>query len=212
MSNVSLLLESEAVPLGHDLSWDNIGGIALGWVMFLTLEPLVMWVNFAPWIINPARRPKPTPERYLHACVHSFVAMVVTGGVLFVGFSEARFHKEDTALVQWFGYNNVCIVFDSPPSTYVCPIFWFAVGYLAVRFAYEDTAQRIAPMTHVSKSHKRFAKAANGVFALVCSFFSLCLAIRPEDDMITHSGPFVALVLDEIKLALHKAKAENRGS
>jgi hypothetical protein len=181
--------------LGTALTWENLAGIALGWVMFLVLEPLVIWVNFAPWIVNPARRPRPTPERYLHACVHSFVAMVVTGGVLFAGFSDLRHHKETTALVKWFGYNNVCIVFDSPPSTYVCPIFWFAVGYLAVRFAHEDTAQRIAPMTHVSEAHKTLAKLANTAFAMVAAFFSLCLAIRPEDDMITHSAPFVALVL-----------------
>ena len=159
--------------LGTALTWENLAGIALGWVMFLVLEPLVIWVNFAPWIVNPARRPRPTPERYLHACVHSFVAMVVTGGVLFAGFSDLRHHKETTALVKWFGYNNVCIVFDSPPSTYVCPIFWFAVGYLAVRFAHEDTAQRIAPMTHVSEAHKTLAKLANTAFAMVAAFFSM---------------------------------------
>ena len=50
--------------------------------------------------------------------------------------AEAREH---TALIEWFGYNNVCIVFDTPPSTYVCPMYWFVVGYLAVRFAVEDT-------------------------------------------------------------------------
>lgn len=195
MSEWNSTMEPEFVPLGHDLSWDNIGGIVVGWMLFLILEPLVIWVNFSPWVINPARRPRPTPEKYLHACVHSFVAMVVTGGILFGAFSEARFHKESTALVQWFGYNNVCIVFDSPPSTYVCPIFWFAVGYLAVRFAHEDIVQRINPMTHISPRTKTLAKLANLAFALVAAFFSLCLAIRPEDDMVTHSAPFVALVL-----------------
>ena len=51
------------------------------------------------------------------------------------------------------------------------------------------------PMKHVSNMHKRLAGAANALFALVCTFFSLCLAIRPEDDMITHASPFAALVL-----------------
>lgn len=160
--------------------------------LFLVLEPLVIYLTFKPWFHNPNLRVAPSPERFFHAAIYSFGAMIVTGAILTRFFSGVD--MANTPIIRFWGYNNVCVVFDSPPSTYICPVYWFFIGYLLVRYAVEDT-KRLLSLGSSSVTEKRVGYAVNVALVVVAAFFSLCLAIRPEDDMVGHTLPFVALLL-----------------
>ena len=159
-------------------------GIGVGLIMYFVLEPLILWYFFQPWIVNPSKRKSPPPDFYLHAAMYSFFAMVLTAVVLTKTFSTID--EANTPLMQWFGYNNICVYFDTAPSIYICPIYWFTVACLVVSFVKEDS-KRVHHLAHVGRWHKRLALAGNVAFAIVAAAFSLCLAIPPEDDMIMHT-------------------------
>ena len=169
----------------------DLAGILTGTALFLVLESAILYLTFKPWFHDP-NLPSPLPERYFHAAIYSFVAMVVTGGILTLLFSGTDL--KTTPLMAYYGYNNVCVVFDSPPSTYICPVYWFFVAYLIVRYAVEDT-KRLLQINTIGSGEKAAAYGLNVGLVLVAAFFSLCLAIRPELDMMGHTLPFVALVL-----------------
>jgi hypothetical protein len=169
----------------------RIGGILIAIGLFLVLEPLVLYLTFRRWFHNP-NAPLPSPERFFHAAIYSFGAMIVTGAILTRFCSGVD--MANTPIMRFWGYNNVCVVFDSPPSTYICPVYWFFIGYLLVRYAVEDT-KRLLSLGSSSVTEKRVGYAVNVALVLVAAFFSLCLAIRPEDDMYGHTLPFVALLL-----------------
>jgi hypothetical protein len=167
-------------------------GIMTALALFLLLEPAVIFLNFKPWFLNPNHPTPPQPERFFKASIHSFLAMVITGAILTTVFSGIDYTH--TPLIDWYGYNNICIVFDTKPSTYISPVYWFFVGYLLVRYAIEDT-RRVVQLTQIGPIVKAVSYAANVILVLVAAFFSLCLAIGPSDNMFAHTVPFVALVL-----------------
>ena len=104
----------------------------------------------------------------------------------------------------------MCILFDTPPSTYISPIFWFFVAYLIVRFAVEDT-KRLMQMKHISDGLKRVSYGANVFLVAVAAVFSLCLAITPEENMILHTSPFVALMIAfPLIFVMHCLQDQNR--
>jgi hypothetical protein len=92
-------------------------GILTALALFLLLEPAVIYLNFKPWFLNPNHPTPPQPERYFKASIHSFLAMVATGAILTTFFSGLDYAH--TPLIDWYGYNNICIVFDTKPSTYI---------------------------------------------------------------------------------------------
>jgi hypothetical protein len=167
-------------------------GIIAAVALFFLLEPAVIYLNFKPWFLNPNHPTPPQPERYFKASIHSFLAMIATGAILTTFFSGLDYSH--TPLIDWYGYNNICIVFDTKPSTYISPVYWFFVGYLLVRYAIEDT-RRVVQLPHIGPMLKAISYAANVILVLVAAFFSLCLAIGPSDNMFAHTVPFVALVL-----------------
>jgi hypothetical protein len=169
----------------------RVVGILVAIGMFLVLEPLVLYLTFKRWFHHP-NAPMPSPERFFHAAIYSFGAMIVTGSILTRFFSGVD--MSNTPISRFWGYNNICVVFDSPPSTYICPVYWFFIGYLLVRYAIEDT-KRLVALSSTSVIEKRLGYSVNVALVLVAAFFSLCLAIRPEDDMYGHTLPFVALLI-----------------
>lgn len=174
-----------------DAPVSRVTGILVAIGMFLVLEPLVLYLTFKRWFHNP-NAPLPSPERFFHAAIYSFGAMIFTGAILTRFFSGVD--MANNPIIRFWGYNNVCVVFDSPPSTYICPVYWFFIGYLLVRYAIEDT-KRLMALGSSSVTEKRVGYAVNVALVLVAAFFSLCLAIRPEDDMYGHTLPFVALLV-----------------
>ncbi len=197
---VGVFLASASTTFAHaatagaatgDAPVSRVTGILVAIGMFLVLEPLVLYLTFRRWFHNP-NAPLPSPERFFHAAIYSFGAMIVTGSILTRFFSGIN--MAETPIMRFWGYNNICVVFDSPPSTYICPVYWFFIGYLLVRYAIEDT-KRLMTLGTSSVTEKRLGYAINVALVLVAAFFSLCLAIRPEDDMYGHTLPFVALLI-----------------
>ncbi|MEP0942455.1 MAG: hypothetical protein ABJH63_05110 [Rhizobiaceae bacterium] len=167
-------------------------GVLTGLAMCAVLQPAVLYQNFKPWFKQPNLTPGPSPERYLGASIHTFVAMVITGAVLTNVFSHLDF--EHNPISEFYGYNNICVLFDSPPSTYISPIFWFFAAYLIVRYAVEDT-KRLVQIKHIGAGLRRTSYGANIALVIAAAAFSLCLAVPPEENMIIHTSPFVVLVL-----------------
>ena len=187
---------------------DLTAGIFTGLALCAVLQSAVLYQNFKPWFKNPQLTPLPSPERFLGASIHSFIAMVITGAVLTYTFSRVDF--DQNPIMDFWGYNNVCILFDTPPSTYISPIFWFFVAYLIVRFAVEDT-KRLMQMGHISDGLKRVSYGANVFLVAVAAVFSLCLAIPPEENMILHTSPFVALMIAfPLIFVMHCLQDQNR--
>ena len=188
--------------------FDLTAGILTGLALCAVLQSAVLYHNFKPWFKKPHLTPLPSPERFLGASIHSFIAMVITGAVLTFTFSRVDF--DQNPIIDYWGYNNVCILFDTPPSTYISPIFWFFVAYLIVRFAVEDT-KRLMQMNHLSVSLKRASYGANVFLVAVAAIFSLCLAIPPEENMVLHTSPFVALMIAfPLIFVMHCLQDQNR--
>ena len=183
-------------------------GILTGLAMCAVLQSAVLYYNFKPWFKKPHLTPMPSPERFLGAAIHSFVVMVFTGGVLTFTFSRVDF--ENNPLIDYYGYNNICLLFDTAPSTYICPIFWFFVAYLIVRFAVEDT-KRLMQMNHISVNLRRASYGANVFLVAVAATFSLCLAVGPEENMVMHTAPFIALMIAfPLMFIMHCLQDQNR--
>jgi hypothetical protein len=185
----------------------HVLGILAGIGLFLMFQSAVIYFNFAPWLKNPNLLPGPEPERFLRAAIHSLVAMIATGAFLTHFFSSVDL--SDTPLIKWFGYNSICIVFDTQPSTYVMPVFWFFVAYLIVRFAVED-GRRFVQLTNIGATAKKISYGVNVLLVIVAAFFSLCLAIGPGVNMFAHLLPYMALMLTlPLVFLMHCWQSEN---
>jgi len=169
----------------------HFAGLIIGLLLFLLFETAVLYGNFRTWFRNPNHPEPPSPERFFHGAVFSFVAMVFTGVILTLNFSGADLSH--SPLMSFYGYNNVCIFFDYPPSTYVCPVYWFFVSYLIGRYAVEDT-KRLMQLTNVGHSQKALFYAVNVLLVLSVAFFFVTLSIDPAKDVYSHTIPFVFMI------------------
>jgi len=170
---------------------NHVAGLIIGLLLFLLFETTVLYGNFRTWFRNPNHPEPPSPERFFHGAVFSFVAMVLTGVILTLKFSGADLSH--SPLISFYGYNNVCIFFDYPPSTYVCPVYWFFVSYLIGRYAVEDT-KRLMQLTTVGHSQKALFYAVNVLLVLSVAFFFVTLSIDPAKDVYSHTIPFVFMI------------------
>ena len=73
--------------------FDLTAGIFTGLALCAVLQSAVLYQNFKPWFKNPQLTPLPSPERFLGASIHSFIAMVITGAVLTYTFSRVDFDQ-----------------------------------------------------------------------------------------------------------------------
>lgn len=76
------------------------------------------------WSINPEGL-----RFYAYLC---FWVLVIIGAWLTFYHSNVQFH--DNPLIHHFGYNNICILFDTYPATYVLPTLWVINFLLLVSY------------------------------------------------------------------------------
>ena len=168
-----------------------IGGIVVGYILFMAfLIIITIFHFFYPWGIELKKRVP--PETYLYAGIHTLGAMIVTGGILTRFWSEI---PSPSPLEEWYGYNNICIVFDLVPSKYIMPSYWFACGYFITRYAVEDSRRIFRMKELYSTARLYFFLLVNAAVILICAFFALCLAVGPDEDMIAHTTPFLCLII-----------------
>ena len=70
-------------------------GILTGLAMCAVLQSAVLYQNFKPWFKKPNLTPMPSPELFLGAAIHSFVAMVFTSALL--TFTFYRYNPDEGA-------------------------------------------------------------------------------------------------------------------
>merc|ERR1712093_436013 len=120
----------------------------------------------------------------------SLVGMIVTGLILTLGFADI---PDVTPLDRWYGYKNICIVFDYYPSTFVMPTYYNFVSMFALQFALKDT-KRVLNSPALSQWLKHCGRVLNIIFVLIVAFFSTCLAIGPSVNMYMHTTPFLLMI------------------
>jgi hypothetical protein len=189
---------------------NHFPGLMAGILLFLLTEPAILYGTFKTWFRDPNHPTPPSPERFFHAAVFSFFAMVFTGAVLTFTFSGVD--VGDSPLIAFYGFNNVCVVFDSPPATYICPVYWFFVAYLIGRYAVEDT-KRLMQLRNIGARQKALCYGVNVFLVMSVAMFFITLSISPTVDVIGHTAPFMFLILTMPAVFLmHHFQHEHRSS
>lgn len=144
----------------------------------------------------------------------AFWVVVVTGIILTRYFSSVDL--DNTLLKEVFGYNNICVYFDYPPSNFVLPFLWavalvlllmyIGADWLHMRAEVQQGTMRLGLYRTLS-SLKTFE-----AFTLVS--FSTIFAVSPEGwdhTLYIHTAPFFLLQIGMVSLAmsntLHGIKA-----
>jgi len=134
-----------------------------------------------------------------------FWIVVLTGIVLTKLFSHVD--MQHNLLTEVFGYNNICVYFDSPPSTYILPFLWavtlvFLLSYLAAHWLQlksEVQQGTLSPALYRVLTRLKLFEA----FSMV--IFSTIFAVPPEGwdhTLYIHTAPFFVLQLGMVSLAL----------
>uniref|UniRef100_A0A0G4GFG6 Uncharacterized protein n=1 Tax=Chromera velia CCMP2878 TaxID=1169474 RepID=A0A0G4GFG6_9ALVE len=136
-----------------------------------------------------------TPERWRVAFYSSFILLFG----LCVGLTKRYVHIDDTdnPIYHVFGYTNVCINFDFPPSSYVAPGIWpfvmmCGVIYQATCMLRNWTAWKDGKLS----SCEYYVLACMHVYVILSFFaFSICFAVGPTENIVLHTLPFTAFML-----------------
>lgn len=168
-----------------------VPGIILGYALCACSTFFIILYNFSDFLVNPSSNIIITPERYLQAGILIFVSMIITGFILTVGWSDVDY--SDNPLITYYGYNNVCLFFDTAPSKYIMPVFGSLIAYFLVTYAVEDT-KRSWRLPYLSRNVKIFSQFANFLFIFAACQLPVSFAIPPEDDMYGHTVPFLILI------------------
>jgi hypothetical protein len=134
-----------------------------------------------------------------------FWVVVVTGVILTRFFSSVD--MEHTLLHQVFGYNNICVYFDYPPSNYVLPFLWAITLVLLLMYIAAHWLHMRAEVQQGTLSLPLYRTLAGlkafEAFTLVS--FSTIFAVSPEGwdrTLYIHTAPFFLLQLGMVSLAL----------
>lgn len=135
----------------------------------------------------------------------SFWIIVLVG--IFLTDIFANIDLDNTLLLEVFGYNNICIYFDFPPSTYILPLLWsvtlvFLLLYLVTNWLQMKKQVKVGNLDQ--KLYKRLTKLKIfEAFTLVS--FSTIFAVSPEGwnhTLIIHTAPFLLLQVGVVSIAI----------
>lgn len=178
------------MPLGKSRNLEPVdAGVPVGFALMLLWNGFLIWWKLGSYFGN-SNAKEPEPIKYLQVTMLSLVGLIVTGIILTLGFADI---PAVTPLDRWYGYNNICVVFDYYPSTFVMPTYYNIVSMFALQFALKDT-NRIKNSPTLSQSLKQCGRVLNFIFVLIVAFFSTCLAIGPSVNMYMHTAPFLLMI------------------
>jgi len=136
------------------------------------------------------------PEALRVIAYSCFWFVVILGIILTRFFSGIDMDK--TLLMQVFGYNNICVNFDFPPSTYVLPFFWAIT--LTVLLVYQFSLWlQFREEWELGKLTLRRYRILCGFKVFECltmAFFSMIFAVSPtgwDETLFIHTIPFSCL-------------------
>lgn len=138
-------------------------------------------------------RDKILPENYLRAAGECITLMIVLGFILTYIFNPAFI--ESNPIKSRAGYNNFCIGFDMPPSSYFClPICLFGT-YFAIQYNKYDKLRTKLSKDNISPFVRNFSIISNNLFIFSIIFLGLCLLITPEVNIWIHTGVFFQIII-----------------
>lgn len=134
-----------------------------------------------------------------------FWIVVLTGVILTKLFSGIDLEK--SLLTKVFGYNNICVYFDSPPSTYVLPFLWAITLVLLLAYLTAHWLQMKGEYQQgtLSPGLYRLLSRLKIFEAISMIGFSTIFAVTPEGwdkTLFIHTAPFFLLQIGMISLAL----------
>lgn len=177
------------VVLSKENSQEMGPEVLVGFLLMAVIQGGLIYWKLGSWIVNP-NQPEPKPLRYMQLVILSLGGMIATGLILTRLY--AKFDEETTPLMAWYGYNNICMVFDYYPSTFVMPSYFNLVSMFALQFAIKDTKRLLN--SSAPDGLKMFGRILNICFVLITVFFSTCLAIGPRTNMYIHTTPFLMMI------------------
>jgi len=179
------------LPLGKSKNLEPIdAGVPIGFAFMYVWNGAAIWWKLGAYFVNPNSK-EPEPIKYLQVTMLSLVGLIVNGIMVTLLFADI---PAVTPLDRWYGYKNICVVFDYYPSTFVMPTNFSFVSMFAVQFALRDV-KRILNSPTLSPWMKQSGRVLNIIFVFIVAFFSTCLAIGPSVNMYMHTAPFVLMVI-----------------
>ncbi len=109
--------------------------------------------------------------------------------------SDVDFH--DNILIDTFGSNSICILFDHPPGNYLLPSLW-AINYLFLTSYSISCWLRVFHekiLNDIEKNRYAFYTMCTVMEIFSFTVFSTIFAITPEENVAIHTLPFTFLIL-----------------
>jgi hypothetical protein len=173
---------------GNNNPWSTKVVLVSFALLFAFMTPIIV-LNFPVLKKSPTRV---TPERYLHAAVYSLIGAIITGMILTKNYTKIDY--QHTILMEWYGYNNVCIYFDFVPARYVICIYVWFMAFFGVNYCIADM-KRLRTLKYLSPRLKSFATNVDRVFMIACCSLPIWPCITPEENMRMHTAPFLFLII-----------------
>jgi len=132
--------------------------------------------------------------------------VVVLAGI-FLTKTFGNVDLQHTVLMQVFGYNNICVYFDHPPSTYVLPLLWAITFVLLLSYMTAHWLQMRAEVRAGMLSRRLYLILSNlKLFeAFTMAAFSTSFAVQPDAwdrSLYIHTVPFFLLQIGLVSLAM----------
>jgi len=134
-----------------------------------------------------------------------FWMVVLTG--IFLTKMFGNVDLQNTILMKVFGYNNICVYFDYPPSTYVLPWLWAVTLVLLLCYMTAHWLQMRAEVQQgvLAANIYRLLSGLKLFEAFTMVAFSTSFAVHPEGrdrTLYIHTVPFFLLQIGLVSLAM----------
>lgn len=133
-----------------------------------------------------------SPERYLQAGVHSFLFMIICGWILTVNYVPSSYF-ETNEIIKKVGFNQICVLFDIPPSVYIMPLYWTCVTFFMMLFSL--TSFMRATSLNISTSCKVCTRISAISLSLGALFMFQTFTINPNVSMVGHASGFLVITI-----------------
>ena len=128
---------------------------------------------------------------YAYVC---FWVVVLIGGWLTIYYSDVKF--DDNPLIHHFGYNNICIFFDTYPATFVLPSIW-VINFLLIVSYIVTSWLRIYQgylLSNISQTSFVLFSASSTIEFICLCLFTTIFSVSPEESLFFHLAPFTCLI------------------
>ena len=143
--------------------------------------------NKITWAINP---------EILRIYSYLFFWIIIGCGWYFTKHhSDVDFHNN--ILIDTFGSNSICLLFDHPPGNYLLPSLW-AINYLLLTSYSLSCWLRVyheKALNHVENNRYIFFTTCTIIEIFSFTVFSTIFAITPEENVAIHTLPYTFLII-----------------